>query len=75
MRLKPGSLLALDLRLIAYPVRTPLWSIPRIRNPDLAALEEGGYVVSADEPRGRRPRTVSARRSCPSRKAHPGAFP
>ena len=24
--------------------------------PDLAALEESGYVVSADEPRGRRPR-------------------
>ncbi|HYI35683.1 MAG TPA: PadR family transcriptional regulator [Thermoleophilaceae bacterium] len=68
MRLKPGSYLILGM--LQRGVRTG-YAIKRTVDrstsffwaaslaqvyPDLAALEEGGYVVSADEPRGRRPR-------------------
>ena len=68
MRLKPGSYLILGM--LQRGVRTG-YAIKRAVDvstrffwaaslaqvyPDLAALEEGGYVVSADEPRGRRPR-------------------
>lgn len=68
MRLKPGSYLLLGMinrgRVTGYEIKRAVdrstrffWAASLAQvYPELAALEQGGYVTSADEPHGDRPR-------------------
>ena len=82
MRLKPSSYLILGMvdrgvetgyaikRAVDLSTRF-FWAASLAQvYPELAALEEGGYVLSADEPRGARPRKtyrLTERAATPSR--------